>query len=239
MSTRPPLYVVWFVAAMAIHALLLFGLQRLAFREAAYSVAAGETVDLELVESAPEQAPANVAAPPPSPEPESPEPEVVPPPPEPKPEPTPEPAPVSETPKPELTEPNPNAKSPKPKPNPQPRGTAPQSKASANSAPAAAAAGGQAPGSGVNVQPAYLYNPHPLYPAESREKGEQGLVLLTVAINEQGNVTSLSVRQGSGYPRLDSAACEGVRSWRFRPARLAGLPIATTLAVPIRFHLGQ
>jgi protein TonB len=59
-----------------------------------------------------------------------------------------------------------------------------------------------------------------------------------VVINAQGDVTSVTVRQSSGYPLLDSAARDGVRSWRFRPARLAGFPVPTTLEVPIRFRLG-
>jgi protein TonB len=96
-----------------------------------------------------------------------------------------------------------------------------------------------APTGGKNVRPDYLYNPHPAYPEESKTKGEQGVVMLLVGINEQGAVTSVSVRRSSGFPRLDSAAAEGVRSWRFRPARLAGFAVATTLDVPIHFSLSR
>jgi protein TonB len=230
-TVQAPRYAVWLLIAGALHAVLLFGVQRIFFRDAAYSVTNSETVDLDLVDSAPTPAPANIVAPPSAP------PEPVSPP-----EPEPQPVPVPESAKPEFVEPNLDTKPTKPKPSPKPATksrNAAQIKPSDSAVPGAASTSGGPAAGGANVRPAYLYNPHPAYPAESRANGEKGLVLLMVGINEQGNVISVKVRQSSGFPRLDSAATEGVRSWRFRPARLAGFPVASTLDIPIRFQLGQ
>ena len=90
-----------------------------------------------------------------------------------------------------------------------------------------------------NTKPAYLSNPHPPYPPESKASHEQGLVMLAVSINESGDVTSVSVSQSSGFPRLDQAAREGVSHWRFRPARVAGFAVSSHLAVPVRFRLSD
>jgi protein TonB len=102
---------------------------------------------------------------------------------------------------------------------------------------AAKGAGGSA-GAG-NSKPAYLSNPHPPYPPESKASHEQGLVMLAVSINESGEVTAVSVSQSSGFSRLDQAAREGVSHWRFRPARVAGFAVASHLAVPVRFRLSD
>jgi protein TonB len=64
-------------------------------------------------------------------------------------------------------------------------------------------------------------------------------VMLAVSINENGEVTSVSVSQSSGFSRLDQAAREGVSHWRFRPARVGGFAVASHLAVPVRFRLSD
>lgn len=85
--------------------------------------------------------------------------------------------------------------------------------------------------------PDYQRNPPPAYPKIARQNGWQGLVLLEVLVNTRGLVESVRVRKSTGYRILDRAALEAVRSWRFRPARAAGLPIASTVEVPVQFVL--
>jgi protein TonB len=45
------------------------------------------------------------------------------------------------------------------------------------------------------------------------------------------------VIRSSGYSRLDAAAREGVRRWRFKPAMRDGVPMAASVDVPIRWSL--
>lgn len=83
----------------------------------------------------------------------------------------------------------------------------------------------------------YLNNPAPDYPRLSRELGEAGRVLLRVHVTAQGNPDDIQLHQGSGYERLDHAARQAVRQWRFIPARLGSEAQPGWVLVPINFSL--
>lgn len=84
---------------------------------------------------------------------------------------------------------------------------------------------------------AYLSNPQPAYPSASRQMGEEGNVHLMVSVDANGRVSSLYVHKSSGYNRLDQAAMNAVRHWRFVPAKQGNTNIAGQVIVPIRFKL--
>lgn len=83
----------------------------------------------------------------------------------------------------------------------------------------------------------YLKNPPPSYPAMSRRMREEGKVLLTVRVSPQGAAEAVQVRQSSGFARLDEAALEAVRQWRFVPARRGTETVAASVIVPLVFRL--
>jgi protein TonB len=84
---------------------------------------------------------------------------------------------------------------------------------------------------------AYLNNPPPAYPPLSRRLKEQGRVLLRVLVSTAGNAQDVELRTSSGSERLDRAAIEAVRRWRFSPARRGAETIAAWALVPIVFQL--
>jgi protein TonB len=55
---------------------------------------------------------------------------------------------------------------------------------------------------------------------------EEGDVKLSVHIDAQGRVIEAIVTQPSGFARLDQAALETVKKWRFVPASVDGQPTA-------------
>jgi protein TonB len=57
----------------------------------------------------------------------------------------------------------------------------------------------------------------PRYPVESLRKREQGTVILSLIVGVDGRVSSISIARSSGFPRLDNAARDAVRSWRWSP----------------------
>ncbi|MEW5756273.1 MAG: energy transducer TonB [Pseudomonadota bacterium] len=83
----------------------------------------------------------------------------------------------------------------------------------------------------------YLDNPAPAYPSLSRRLREEGIVLLRVYVDAGGSPAQLELKQSSGHDRLDRAALETVRHWRFVPARQDGEAVAGWVVVPISFTL--
>jgi protein TonB len=84
---------------------------------------------------------------------------------------------------------------------------------------------------------AYLDNPAPAYPGLSRRMREQGRVILRVLVSATGEAQTVEVGSSSGSARLDVAAIEAVRRWRFSPARRGTNAIAAWALVPIIFQL--
>jgi protein TonB len=83
----------------------------------------------------------------------------------------------------------------------------------------------------------YLDNPKPAYPALSRRIGEEGRVVLRVKVAADGLPLEVALQTASGSARLDQAALDTVRRWKFVPARLGSQPVAATVLVPIVFSL--
>ena len=86
---------------------------------------------------------------------------------------------------------------------------------------------------------AYLNNPAPDYPKLSRRMGEEGRVLLRVLVSESGAATEVNLEKSSGSERLDQAAIEAVRNWRFIPAKKNNQALSATVLVPVKFSLSS
>jgi periplasmic protein TonB len=84
---------------------------------------------------------------------------------------------------------------------------------------------------------AYLNNPAPAYPLISRQMGEEGRAVLRVFVNEHGQPQEVQVRTSSGFSRLDEAAKDTVRQWKFVPAKRGDIAIGAWVLVPISFSL--
>lgn len=83
----------------------------------------------------------------------------------------------------------------------------------------------------------YLDNPAPAYPPLSRRMNEQGRVILRVLVNVRGTADEVQLRTSSGFARLDEAARETVRRWKFVPAKRGAEPVAAWVLIPISFLL--
>ena len=56
--------------------------------------------------------------------------------------------------------------------------------------------------------------------------GEQGRVLLRVVVTAAGLAEQVELKASSGTERLDRAAIDAVKRWRFVPARQGDQPVA-------------
>ena len=84
---------------------------------------------------------------------------------------------------------------------------------------------------------AYLVQPAPRYPVESRRIREQGLVMLRVLIDATGHAKAVEIYKSSGHPRLDEAARAAVTHAVFKPYIDGGIARAAAAMVPVEFSL--
>lgn len=99
--------------------------------------------------------------------------------------------------------------------------------------------GGSGGGGGGEVSvPRYKYTPLPPYPDKARREKKEGSVLISIEVDENGTPVSVSVRKSSGFPELDEATIQHVKSrWKFHPAIIDGKPAGATVIVPVVFNL--
>ena len=87
------------------------------------------------------------------------------------------------------------------------------------------------------ARPLYLTNPRPPYPQIARKRGFQGVVVLEVLVDQNGNPAELRVLSSSGHPILDRTAMAAVKNWTFDPGTRGGKKVTMWVRVPIRFQL--
>lgn len=85
----------------------------------------------------------------------------------------------------------------------------------------------------------YLRNPPPPYPPLARRMGEEGKVVLRVAVTPQGSASEVQIHTSSGSARLDESAQRTVRNWKFIPAKQGDTAVPSWVLVPIIFKLEQ
>jgi periplasmic protein TonB len=77
----------------------------------------------------------------------------------------------------------------------------------------------------------------PVYPATSRRLGEEGTVRLRVLVDQSGKPRDVNVMGSSGFSRLDAAAIEAVKRWKFVAATDGTKSITAWTQVAITFRL--
>jgi periplasmic protein TonB len=137
---------------------------------------------------------------------------------------------------------------PKPKtldPSSTPPADTSQAKAAESQTPNAAVAPASSQGmSGTPIQTdigklVVVYQPDadPYYPSFSKRAGEQGEVVVRLIIDETGIVEEVALLRSSGFARLDRAATEIGRRYRFKPYSVNGNPARISTNLLIKFNL--
>jgi len=84
--------------------------------------------------------------------------------------------------------------------------------------------------------PIKLYGPKPGYTEEARQARIQGVVLLQLVIDREGNVQKAEIVKGLPMG-LDELAVETVKGWKYEPARRNGEPVSVYMNLTINFSL--
>lgn len=85
-------------------------------------------------------------------------------------------------------------------------------------------------------RPVKVHAPAPEYTQEARDQRVQGVTILQVVIDRQGNVRSPEVLKGLPYG-LSEAAVDAVSKWKFEPATKDGEPVEVFYNLTINFRL--
>jgi protein TonB len=75
------------------------------------------------------------------------------------------------------------------------------------------------------------------YPSFSKRSGEQGTAVVRLIIDETGSVEDIALLQSSSFPRLDRAASEIGKRYRFKPYLVNGSPQRISTNLLIKFNL--
>jgi periplasmic protein TonB len=86
-------------------------------------------------------------------------------------------------------------------------------------------------------QPKVVQKAKQVYPEEAAAEGVEGTTVLTVLVTETGTVAEVKVERGSGDRRLDRAAMDCVRRWRYLPAVQNGQPRRVYTRATVSFKL--
>jgi len=90
-------------------------------------------------------------------------------------------------------------------------------------------------GGGVS-EPKVIYSVDPEFSDEARRAKYQGVVLIALIVDAQGNPQSVHVARALGMG-LDEKAMEAVRQFKFKPALREGKPVACYATVEVNFRL--
>ena len=77
----------------------------------------------------------------------------------------------------------------------------------------------------------------PTYPPASRRASEEGTVRLKVLVDEAGRPKDIQIATSSGFSRLDEAAKQAVRRWKFVAATDGAKAVSVWTQVSITFRL--
>ena len=90
---------------------------------------------------------------------------------------------------------------------------------------------------GGNVQAAKLLTKvDPAYPADLKQQGIAGTVLVRAVVSTTGDTLSPEVIN-TVHPGLAQAALDAVRQWRYQPTLLNGQPVEVVTTVTVTFVL--
>jgi protein TonB len=87
----------------------------------------------------------------------------------------------------------------------------------------------------IEQSPLLIHLPRPDYPPIARVAGVEGIVLLHLLIDEDGQVKDVRVLDGPEM--LREAAVAAARQGRFKPAQNQNRPVPAWVQVPMRFSL--
>ena len=83
------------------------------------------------------------------------------------------------------------------------------------------------------MQKLLVHRVQPVYPAEARKEGLEGIIALDIIVGRDGSVVRM--RPLNGPDMLARAAMDALRWWKFEPYRMNGEPAVVETTVAVEF----
>jgi TonB family protein len=87
----------------------------------------------------------------------------------------------------------------------------------------------------VSPLPTKTRHVSPVYPAEAREAGLAGVVLIEASVDAAGRVIDARILRS--IPLLDQAALDAVKQWEYTPTLVNGMAMPARMIITIQFSL--
>jgi TonB family protein len=91
------------------------------------------------------------------------------------------------------------------------------------------------PGGGIST-PKIIYSVEPEFSDEARRAKYQGIVVISLIVDAQGNPQHVRVVRNLGMG-LDEKAVEAVKQYKFKPALMQGKPVPVEINIEVNFQL--
>jgi len=89
-----------------------------------------------------------------------------------------------------------------------------------------------------DTYPVPIESAKPKYPELARKAEVEGMVTVTVTIDESGRVINAWIAH-SDTPILNDSAIEAAYKFKFSPAKQRDVPVKATISIPFRFSLTE
>jgi protein TonB len=90
----------------------------------------------------------------------------------------------------------------------------------------------------VDEAPVPIRTMAPDYPAELKRSNVQGVVSVTVVIDESGSVIASEVLKSTNAA-FNQPAINALHKWKFKPAKLGDKSVKVKVTIPVKFTIGE
>jgi TonB family protein len=85
--------------------------------------------------------------------------------------------------------------------------------------------------------PRKIKDVNPEYPADAKDAGIEGVVVVETVVDREGKVSSTKILRS--VPELDQAAIDAIVQWEFEPTYVKGKPVSIRMTITINFTLAK
>ncbi|SDP41495.1 energy transducer TonB [Desulforhopalus singaporensis] len=89
----------------------------------------------------------------------------------------------------------------------------------------------------LDVPMTILARTPPFYPLRARQRGIEGWVKVKLLVDEEGNVTEVSIVEAQPEGVFEKSVRRCVGSWRFQPGTVEGTPVKAQVETTVKFEL--